>query len=162
MKTIAIDFDGVIHAYSKGWQDGSIYDEPVKDSIKAINLLFDVGYNVFIFSTRNPRQIKKWIKEYSNQLLYMTQSDFIDQYYPFCESDAIYIKKEYEDCNKFQHIVEIIPFWKKFWNKKGVIGITKRKLPAHVYVDDRAVNFKGDWFGETLDDIQFFKTYQDR
>lgn len=28
-----------------------------------------------------------------------------------------------------------------FWNKKGVIGITNRKLPACVYVDDRAVRF---------------------
>ena len=31
--TIAIDFDGVIHKNSKGFYDGTVYDEPV-DGVK--------------------------------------------------------------------------------------------------------------------------------
>ena len=33
---IAIDFDGVIHKNSKGYYDGTIYDEPVEGSLEAI------------------------------------------------------------------------------------------------------------------------------
>jgi len=49
---IAIDFDGVIHKYSKGWADGSIYDEPVEGCKEALEKLRETYY-VIIFSTRN-------------------------------------------------------------------------------------------------------------
>jgi beta-phosphoglucomutase-like phosphatase (HAD superfamily) len=39
-----------------------------------------------------------------------------------------------------------------------VSGVTRRKPPAHVFVDDRAVCFRGD-FDETLDKIVHFKAH---
>lgn len=55
-KTIAIDFDGVIHRYSEGWEDGSIYDEPIEGAREAIRRLKRKGFKIVIFTTRlNPK-----------------------------------------------------------------------------------------------------------
>ncbi len=51
-KTIAIDFDGVLHAYSDGWRDGSIYDVAVPRAVDAVTKLQDAGYHIVVFSTR--------------------------------------------------------------------------------------------------------------
>lgn len=59
-QTIAFDFDGVIHKYSKGWQDGSIYDEPNLQVIEVMKKLLQDNYSVIIISTREPEQIKRW------------------------------------------------------------------------------------------------------
>lgn len=126
MKTIAIDFDGVVHRYSKGWQDGSIYDDPIKGSLEAIKGLIKEGYGVFIFSTRNPIQIKKWLKYH----LYVDGQTFLDDGTPGM------------DLSHWEIPCQIIPFWRKFWNKTGVLGITNKKLPAYIYIDDRGYEFK--------------------
>ncbi len=50
-KTIAIDFDGVIHRYSKGWQNGAIYDPPMDGALDAVKKLA-TNNRLIIFSTR--------------------------------------------------------------------------------------------------------------
>ncbi len=51
-KTIAVDFDGVIHAYSKGWHDGTIYDKPVAGAAQSLRRLQQAGFHVLIYTTR--------------------------------------------------------------------------------------------------------------
>lgn len=129
MRTIAIDFDGVIHKYSKGWHDGTCYDEPMEGAENFLHkLMKSEEYTVFIFSTRSPRQIKRWLIE---KMPYT--------FGPMAE-DCGYMWRGYAGWQ-----VKVIPFWVKFWNKKDVLGITKRKLPAVAYIDDRAVKFNGNF-----------------
>jgi ribonucleotide monophosphatase NagD (HAD superfamily) len=47
-----IDFDGTIHKYSKGYQDGTIYDEPFDGAKEFIDWLRSKGYQIVIFTTR--------------------------------------------------------------------------------------------------------------
>ena len=63
-RVIAVDFDGVIHKYSKGWQDGSIYDPPIDGVKEALQKFRDIGYKIVIYSTRcNRRQIDGKLQE---------------------------------------------------------------------------------------------------
>lgn len=66
MKTIAIDFDGVIHKYSKGWFDGSCYDEPFEGAFVTIGKLMLAGYSVFIHTTRDSDQVIKWFEKWKS------------------------------------------------------------------------------------------------
>lgn len=118
--TIAIDFDGVIHTYDKGWQDGTIYGDFKPDAIEALTVLMN-RYAVFIHTTRNPEQVARWIEDRTGHAIECTT-----------------------------HMAPLLPSWWKwgkrhtFWNTTGMLLVTDRKLPALAYIDDRAVHFT-DW-----------------
>lgn len=100
--TIAVDFDGVIHAYSKGWGDGSIYDEPLPGAFEGLRTLMEY-YPVFIFTSRDEREVARWL-----------------------------YARGFTTCYTWDG---------PFWNERGILLVTNRKLPATSYLDDRAVRF---------------------
>lgn len=64
-KTIAIDFDGVIHKYSKGFKGlDNAYDEPMEGTKEALIELKSRGYTLKILSSRPKDVIVPWLKKY--------------------------------------------------------------------------------------------------
>lgn len=105
MATIAVDFDGVIHTYSKGWADGTIYDPPILGALDGLHTLMQ-SYAVFVHTTRDPHQVAEWLHSHDVPVTVEHNGDF--------------------------------------WNRQDVLLVTRRKLPAIAYVDDRAHLFT-DW-----------------
>ncbi|MGE5680370.1 MAG: hypothetical protein ACM34K_05760 [Bacillota bacterium] len=61
---IAIDFDGVIHKYSEGYKDGSLYDDPMPGVKEALEKL-SKDYDLVIHTTRtNFDDIRKYLEKY--------------------------------------------------------------------------------------------------
>lgn len=54
---VLVDFDGVIHSYERGWADGTVYGSPIPGAREALEAMTDEGYEVVVFSTREPSQI---------------------------------------------------------------------------------------------------------
>lgn len=109
MSTVAVDFDGVIHTYERGWADGSIYGDFMPGAVVALSRLLS-NHAVFVHTTRKPRQVARWINQKSGYAFECTTR---------------------------------VPR-SGFWNQRGYLLVTRRKLPAVAYIDDRAIRFT-DW-----------------
>ena len=117
-RTVAVDFDGVIHAYSKGWQDGEIYDEPEEGAFDALDLLL-TRFFVVIHTSRSPRQVAGWLMEHG---FTVTVDSVIS------ETSSLHMDGTTG----------------LFWSTPGVLLVTRRKYAALAYIDDRAIRFH-DW-----------------
>jgi len=54
-----IDLDGTIHKYSKGYADGTLYDNPFEGAKRTIDWLKNNGYEIIIFTTRASEENSK-------------------------------------------------------------------------------------------------------
>ncbi len=55
---LAVDFDGVIHRYSKGWNGGEIYDPPVKGAPEALRRI-SRKFKIVVFTARATTPTRK-------------------------------------------------------------------------------------------------------
>jgi hypothetical protein len=63
-RRVAVDFDGPIHAYTRGWQDGRIYDEPTVGALEAIRGLAR-EFRIVVFTARTILDpVREWLDEH--------------------------------------------------------------------------------------------------
>ena len=75
-KTLAVDFDGVIHKYSKGFQGlDNAYDPPMDGAREVLQRLKDKGYVLKIMSSRPALVIEEWLEKYEMSDLFDTVSN---------------------------------------------------------------------------------------
>ncbi|MAO46809.1 MAG: hypothetical protein CL823_06620 [Crocinitomicaceae bacterium] len=75
-KTLAVDFDGVIHKYSKGFQGlDNAYDPPMEGAREVLQRLKDKGYVLKIMSSRPALVIEEWLDKYEMSDLFDTVSN---------------------------------------------------------------------------------------
>lgn len=135
--TIAVDFDGVIHAYSRGWLDGTIYDPPLPGAVEGLHYLLDDDA-VFILTTREPEQVTRWLEGHGFDV---TTDDRCKR----CLGEGG--GQELDADSRPAGPAWQCPACKgsgllTFWNRRGQLLVTNRKLAATVYVDDRALRFE--------------------
>lgn len=79
LRDVCIMFDGVIHPYSKGNQENTIYDPINVDAMNFIQSLLnneEVYYRVVIHAVRNCHQVKEYIEAYI-QLAQLKNPNFL-------------------------------------------------------------------------------------
>lgn len=102
---LSIDFDGVIHRYSRGWVTPEIYDPPMEGAHESLRRLLNT-HSLHILTARDANTVIAWCREQFPDLTF-----------------------------------ELIPPGTQYWEVENVIGVTNVKLPAIMYIDDRAVRF---------------------
>lgn len=138
--TVAVDFDGVIHDYHKGWHDGTIYGSMMPGAAEALDELLS-KYAVFIFTAREPEAVMPWLQMHGFDVT-------IDERCGTCLGGGGDMNRgvwtECKDCRGNGQFM--------FWNLRDQLLVTNRKLAAAAYIDDRGIRFES--WDQTLADLE--------
>lgn len=134
---LCLDFDGVIHSYISGWKGTyRIPDPPMPGAMQFICDALDAGFSVHIYSSRSSNLLGRWaMKRYIARALaehWEGGSNSITFAEAECWGDAA-------------SVVNRLHFP---WFKPS----------AMVTIDDRAIQFKGEW--PKPDDLRKFKPWK--
>lgn len=133
-RTVGVDFDGVIHAYSKGWHDGTIYDDLKPGALDGLRAM-QRDYAVFVHTSRLDVAVAGWlVTQAAGTIQCVTEDPYGETVWQFHESGnaigtAVHPPKFDQDHPR------------KFWDDQTKIFVTNRKLPAIAYIDDRGIRF---------------------
>jgi hypothetical protein len=123
--SVGVSFEGVMARY-EGWEDGDVKTAPVAGAIPGLKMLMEL-FAVFIFTSREPMSVLEWL------FLYAPEIEVAVERTPLADGTLW--------ADNFERV---------FWGEQGKLLITRRKLPAVAYLDDRAVRFDGSWPGALL------------
>ena len=117
---ICVDFDGVIHSYENGWQDGKIYGTVVPGFFEWAEEA-SVIFQLTIFSSRSKNGVQR-------------EAMITWLWYRYLEYKGVSFEEGASEEAK-----ALI----------GVFGdlfvFSEEKPPAFISIDDRAICFKGNW-----------------
>ena len=74
-RIISVDFDGVLSSYD-GWKGDDHLDEPLDGAKEFISKLINSGYKPVVFTTREPKLISNWLKEFGFPNLEVTNTKY--------------------------------------------------------------------------------------
>lgn len=138
-KTIAVDFDGVIHAYTSGWKGPRVIpDGPVEGAIDFLLESLSHGYTIAIYSSRSHawggrRAMKHWLEWHASL-------HFFGMFLKGKDADlGMWHLAGYQfGMDPPADEAEEAAAW-----LVRTIQWPKHKPPAMAYLDDRAVTFTG-------------------
>jgi len=122
---ICIDFDGVIHSYENGWQDGEIYGIVIPGFFEWLDRAKD-HFQCVVYSSRSKAddgvaKMQQWI---ANEWMRIVVNDRTNQ--------------KLADLSSYS------------WHPLDSLEFAFTKPAAFLTIDDRCIRFTGDWTESNL------------
>ena len=131
---LCIDFDGVLHSYTSGWQGIDVIpDAPVRGAIPMTYLYLE-EFSVAVYSARSAQPagiaaMKDWLRHQAMQFRMALQ------------------------VGQFDSVLEQMPLamvadWQPLFDKGALVDrliFPTVKPASQIYIDDRGFRFQGDW-----------------